>query len=46
MTDAGQALVPLEFRFHVSMCGSLGVGGNLLRWDQKSAPGGPPDRSV
>jgi alpha-galactosidase len=26
--------VPLEFRFHVSMCGSLGVGGNLLEWDQ------------
>jgi alpha-galactosidase len=24
--------VPLEFRFHVSMCGSLGVGGNLLKW--------------
>ena len=24
----------LEFRFHVSMCGSLGVGGNLLEWDQ------------
>jgi len=34
VTDAGSDLVPLEFRFHVSMCGSLGVGGNLLHWDE------------
>ena len=34
VTDAGKEIVPLEFRFHVSMCGSLGVGGNLLEWDQ------------
>jgi alpha-galactosidase len=34
VTDWGKELVPLEFRFHVSMCGSLGVGGNLLEWDQ------------
>ncbi len=34
VTDAGRGLVPLEFRFHVSMCGSLGVGGNLLQWDR------------
>ena len=34
VTDWGSDLVPLEFRFHVSMCGSLGVGGNLLQWDQ------------
>jgi alpha-galactosidase len=34
VTDWGRELVPLEFRFHVSMCGSLGVGGNLLEWDQ------------
>ncbi len=32
VTDWGRDLVPLEFRFHVSMCGSLGVGGNLLEW--------------
>ena len=24
----------LEFRFHVSMCGSLGVGGHLLHWSE------------
>ncbi|CAG0927386.1 alpha-galactosidase [Thermoflexales bacterium] len=34
VTDAGQGFVPLEFRFHVSLCGSLGVGGNLLDWDE------------
>lgn len=34
VTDWGKDLVPLEFRFHVSMCGSLGVGGNLFEWDQ------------
>lgn len=32
VTDADHEHVPLEFRFHVSMCGSLGVGGNLLVW--------------
>jgi alpha-galactosidase len=32
VTDAAKDLVPLEFRFHVSMCGVLGVGGNLLQW--------------
>ncbi len=26
--------MPLEFRFHVSMCGTLGIGANLLRWDE------------
>lgn len=34
VTDAGMQNVPLEFRFHVSMCGSLGVGGNLLKWSE------------
>ncbi|MBL0344279.1 alpha-galactosidase [Candidatus Villigracilis affinis] len=34
VTDWGRNVVPLEFRFHVSMCGSLGVGGNLNEWDQ------------
>ena len=32
VTDAGRGSIPLEFRFHVSMCGSLGIGGNLLHW--------------
>jgi len=32
VTDADKENVSLEFRFHVSMCGSLGVGGNLLEW--------------
>jgi alpha-galactosidase len=26
--------VPLEFRFHVAMSGSLGVGGDLTRWTE------------
>lgn len=34
VTDAGNGFVPLEFRFHVSLCGSLGVGGNLLEWNE------------
>jgi len=34
VTDAYKDTVPLEFRFHVSMCGSLGVGGNLLEWSE------------
>ena len=34
VTDAEKETVPLEFRFHVSMCGSLGVGGNLLEWSE------------
>jgi alpha-galactosidase len=32
VTDMGPAYLPLEFRFHVSMCGVLGVGGHLVRW--------------
>lgn len=32
VTDADAAHVPLEFRMHVSMCGSLGIGGDLLKW--------------
>jgi alpha-galactosidase len=35
VTDAGRGQVPLEFRFHTSMCGSLGVGGNLLIWTEE-----------
>jgi len=34
VTDAGSAYLSLEFRFHVSMCGSLGVGGHLLHWTE------------
>lgn len=35
VTDSGKREgmpEPLSFRFHVSMCGSLGVGGNLPEW--------------
>jgi alpha-galactosidase len=32
VTDAGSERISLDFRFHVSMCGSLGVGGNLDKW--------------
>lgn len=34
VTDMGAEQFPLKFRFHVSMCGSLGLGANLLRWDE------------
>lgn len=33
VTDAGRGRISLDFRFHVAMCGSLGVGGDLLAWD-------------
>lgn len=32
VTDADRNNLSLNFRFHVSMCGSLGIGGNLLNW--------------
>jgi alpha-galactosidase len=32
VTDSERAFLPLEFRFHVSMCGVLGVGADLTRW--------------
>ncbi|MBB6097841.1 alpha-galactosidase [Deinobacterium chartae] len=32
VTDADRGRLPLEFRFHVSMMGNLGVGGHLARW--------------
>lgn len=35
VTDAGKDLLPLEFRFHVSMCGSLGIGADLAQWNEK-----------
>jgi alpha-galactosidase len=30
VTDSGD--YPLDLRFHVSMAGAMGIGGNLLRW--------------
>ncbi|HEY8742073.1 MAG TPA: alpha-galactosidase [Chloroflexota bacterium] len=35
VTDGGQQRIPLDFRFHVSMCGSLGIGGHLGRWSEE-----------
>lgn len=35
VTDVDRGKLPLEFRFHVSMCGTLGVGGHLLRWSDE-----------
>lgn len=34
VTDASEDRFPLAFRFHVSMCGALGIGANLLRWGE------------
>jgi alpha-galactosidase len=34
VTDAMAQRISLEFRFHVSMCGSLGVGGHLVHWGE------------
>ncbi|HSV85393.1 MAG TPA: alpha-galactosidase [Levilinea sp.] len=34
VTDANAGRISLAFRFHTSMCGSLGVGGHLLHWSQ------------
>jgi alpha-galactosidase len=34
VTDANAERIPLSFRFHASMCGSLGVGGHLLHWSE------------
>ena len=33
VTDQNESLIPLAFRFHASMCGVLGVGGNIGKWD-------------
>jgi alpha-galactosidase len=35
VTDASQHLISLEFRFHTSMCGILGVGGHLQHWSEQ-----------
>lgn len=34
VTDADRGKLPLSYRFHASMCGSLGVGGNLTAWNK------------
>ncbi len=36
VTDSSPEHISLEFRFHVSMAGSLGVGGHLVRWGEGS----------
>jgi alpha-galactosidase len=35
VTDMGEDFLPLKFRFHVSMCGSLGVGADLRKWSDR-----------
>jgi alpha-galactosidase len=34
VTDEERDVYALDFRFHVSMAGALGVGGNLLEWSE------------
>lgn len=34
VTDQNEELIPLAFRFHASMCGVLGVGGDIGKWDE------------
>jgi alpha-galactosidase len=34
VTDWSREYVPLEFRFHVSMAGTLGIGTHLLHWNE------------
>lgn len=34
VTDANEHHLSMTFRFHVSMCGSLGVGGHLVKWSE------------
>lgn len=35
VTDMGRAQLPLEFRMHVSMLGTLGLGGHLAHWTEE-----------
>ncbi len=35
VTDMGADYLPLAFRYHVSMCGVLGVGADITRWSDK-----------
>jgi alpha-galactosidase len=34
VTDMNPLKLALDFRFHVSMCGVLGIGGHLLHWTE------------
>jgi len=34
VTDQNEELIPLAFRFHASMCGVLGVGGEIGKWNE------------
>ncbi|MCU0499726.1 MAG: alpha-galactosidase [Anaerolineae bacterium] len=34
VTDWNQRQLSLTFRFHVSMCGALGIGGHLINWSK------------
>ncbi len=34
VTDMGHEPLSLDFRFHVSMCGVLGLGGDIRAWDE------------
>ena len=33
VTDQNEDLIPLAYRFHVSMCGVLGIGGDIGKWN-------------
>jgi alpha-galactosidase len=35
VTDMGASSLPFEFRMHASMCGVLGIGGHLARWEAR-----------
>jgi alpha-galactosidase len=35
VTDQGRGLLPIAYRCHVSMLGTLGIGGNLLHWNDE-----------
>ena len=35
VTDMGAVPLPLSFRFHVSMCGNLGIGANITHWNDE-----------
>lgn len=35
VTDNSDYFLPLKFRFHSSMMGTLGIGANLKHWDEK-----------
>jgi alpha-galactosidase len=35
VTDTARGQIPLAFRFHVAMLGALGIGGNLLTWNDE-----------